>query len=73
MITFPSGQVTVVDQVDALQTQIDECCAATASCSGDLDENGEVAVADLFVTNCRMGHMPIVPSTALSMLQPQSS
>jgi len=58
MITFPSGQVAVVDQVDALQTQIDECCAATASCSGDLDENGEVAVADLLLLIAGWGACP---------------
>ncbi len=50
--------MTVVDQVDALQTQIDECYAATASCSGDLDENGEVAVADLLLLIAGWGACP---------------
>jgi len=45
-------------QVDALQTQIDECCAATATCSGDIDENGEVAVADLLLLIAGWGTCP---------------
>jgi hypothetical protein len=35
--------------VKDLQAQLDECCGAVSSCTGDLDGDGEVKVADLLM------------------------